>query len=71
VNDAKVSLDRQIACIKREVRMRERLYPIWIRDLKMPAADAERELDAMRAVLDTLKGIAECQGSLFPEDDES
>jgi hypothetical protein len=67
----KVSLDRQIACVKREVKMREKCYPGWIGDGRMASQTAERELDAMRAVLDTLRGIAERQGSLFPEDDES
>lgn len=62
-----ISLDDQLACVQREIRMRERVYPRWTATGKMTAAHAERELAAMRAVLDTLAALkpAEPQGTLL------
>ncbi len=54
-----VTLEAQIACIEREIAMRERIYPRWIRDHKLLAATAEVELSRMRAVLETLRGLAQ------------
>jgi hypothetical protein len=52
-----VPLSEQIAAVKREIALRERVYPRFIADGKMPAAKAGRELSAMRAVLETLEGV--------------
>jgi hypothetical protein len=52
-----VTLEEQIASIEREIALRERVYPRWIADKKMSAAKAEKEIDAMKAVLETLKGF--------------
>lgn len=52
-----VPLSDQIASVEREIAMRERVYPRFVADGKMPAAKADRELRAMRAVLDTLHGV--------------
>lgn len=62
-----ISLDAQLACVAREIKMRERVYPRWVATDKMTAAQAERELAAMRAVLDTLSALkpAEPQGTLL------
>lgn len=49
-----VSLEEQIACVEREIGMRERSYPRWVRDHKLLAITAELELTRMRAVLETL-----------------
>lgn len=55
------SLPDQIACVRREISMRERVYPRWVADKRMTQAHADRELAAMRAVLDTLNTLHEQQ----------
>lgn len=52
-----ISIDDQIACIKRELRMRQSVYPRWIGAGRMKQQDAERELRAMQAVLTTLERV--------------
>ena len=49
------TLDEQIACVKREIGMRARLYPRWVSAQKMAQAKADEELGCMRAVLATLE----------------
>lgn len=49
-----VSLPRQVECLEREVRMRERNYPRWVAAGWISQAKADGELAAMRAALDTL-----------------
>ena len=49
----------QIRCVKREIAMRESVYPRWVSDKRMTQEKAEAELAAMRAVLKTLEGIAD------------
>ena len=56
--DSPVPISAQIACVEREISMRLRVYPRWVADKKMTQAKADAELDAMRAVLATLKGLA-------------
>jgi len=43
--------DELIACVAREVRMRERVYPGWVARERMSAAAAAREIETMNAVL--------------------
>lgn len=50
-----VELDDQVACVRREIRMRESAYPKWIQIGRMTQAQADRELNTMRAVLATLE----------------
>jgi hypothetical protein len=47
----------QIACVRREIAMRERVYPKWVNAGRMKAEAAEREIAAMRAVLKTLLSL--------------
>jgi hypothetical protein len=51
------SLADQIACVEREIRMREQVYPRRVGDRKMKQEAADREIAAMRAVLDTLLAV--------------
>lgn len=53
-----VPIDAQIACVKREIGMRERVYPRWVAAKKMPQKKADDEIAAMRAVLVTLEQVA-------------
>ena len=55
----------QIACIERELTMRRRVYPRLLVAEKMTKETAEHEIETMRAVLKTLKNIAE--PPLIPE----
>ena len=50
------TLDEQIACVEREIAMRERVYPGWVRAGRMTQQKADREIETMRAVLATVRG---------------
>jgi len=54
---APVPIDRQIACVKRELRLRERVYARRVAEEKMTQTDADIELQAMGAVLETLERV--------------
>ncbi len=56
IEPREVPLEEQIACVEREIRMREQVYPRWVRDHKLLALTADLELLRMRAVLSTLQG---------------
>jgi hypothetical protein len=47
----------QLACAKRELTMRERVYPRWVANGKMSQAKADHETQAMRAIIATLDGL--------------
>lgn len=63
--DQHISTEQQIECVKRELRMREHVYPRRVADHKMTQALADRELAAMRAVLATLEALPKTQPGLF------
>jgi len=48
------SLDDKIVCLTRELRLRRRVYPNRVADGRMSAAEAERELLVMQAILSDL-----------------
>lgn len=50
----KVSLEEQVACVVREIGMRDRVYPAWVTSKRMSQEKADHEHAAMRAVLVTL-----------------
>ena len=51
------TLADQIACVEREIVLRERVYPRLITSGRMRRATADREIEVMRAVLATLQGM--------------
>ena len=53
-----VTLEQQIACVKREIAMRKAVYPKQIERGRLSRGAANRELATMEAVLDTLMGVA-------------
>ena len=53
-----VPIEKQIQCVAREIKMRERCYPRWVRQNRMTETEATRELERMRAVLHTLQELA-------------
>lgn len=52
-----LTLADQVACVEREIRMRQKVYPRWIGQGKMTQDKADHEIACMRAVLETLKGL--------------
>jgi hypothetical protein len=54
---ATATLTDQIDCVKREIAMRERVYPTWVDRRRMSQEQMDRELGRMRAVLRTLQAL--------------
>ncbi len=52
----KVTMQDAIKEIRREIQMRERLYPGWITSGKLSKAVAERQLARMKFALEVLEG---------------
>jgi hypothetical protein len=52
-----VPIDRQISCVKRELRLREHVYARRVSEGKMTQTDADVELQTMDAVLQTLERV--------------
>lgn len=52
-----VALADQIACVRREIAMRQRVFPRWVHAGKMTQADSDREITTMIAVLATLQEV--------------
>lgn len=52
-----LTIDDQIACVEREIRMRERVYPRWVGQGKMTQAKADHETAVMREALVTLRKV--------------
>jgi hypothetical protein len=48
------SLDDQIGAVKRELRLRNKLYPKWVSAGRMKPGEADREIRLMQAVLASL-----------------
>jgi hypothetical protein len=62
-----MTIGQQIACVRREIRMRKVVYPGLVRRSKMTQGDAIFELVAMEAVLATLLRIEQSEPlSLLP-----
>lgn len=49
-----ITLAEKIACIRREIGMRERVYPRWIDLGRITQAKADHEIACMQAVLEDL-----------------
>ena len=49
------SLSEQISSVKREINMREGVYPRWVSQNKMNQAKADYEIECMKSVLRTLE----------------
>lgn len=57
--DDAASIDEQIEEVSREIAMRERLYPGWVRTGRMTLHGSLRQLRRLRAVLRTLQAVRE------------
>lgn len=49
-----ISLTQRIECVKREIKMRQKVYAKKVEAGSMPQAKADEEIETMRAVLNTL-----------------
>jgi hypothetical protein len=47
----------QINEVKREIAIRQRVYPRWVADGKLTQAKADRQIEVMQAVLATLEPV--------------
>jgi hypothetical protein len=50
-----ITIKDQVSCVERELALRQRVYPRWVSERRMPQEKADREIQAMEAVLQTLK----------------
>lgn len=53
-DDTEVTLDQMVACVDREIKMRDKVYPRWVEQKKMLASTMMMELARMRAVRERL-----------------
>jgi hypothetical protein len=53
-----VTIADQMKCVRRELAMRQRVYPKWVEGKRYTQEQAEKELSAMQAVHDTLMEAA-------------
>ena len=63
-----ITIDEQLAEVKREIAMRNKVYPKWIEAGSLPRAKADFQILVMEAVLISLQEIARekaPQGGLF------
>lgn len=64
-----VTIDQQIACVKRELAQRRRVYPRWVASGQFGYTQqkADQEIAGMEAVLATLEGVkAEHESKVAP-----
>lgn len=55
----RIPIEDQIACVRRELAQRRRVYPRLIKNESMTKDEAEKELHRMEAVLNTLIWLQE------------
>jgi hypothetical protein len=51
------NLAEQIACLEREIVLRRRLYPSWVRAHRLSQPKADREIACMEAALASLRRL--------------
>jgi len=51
------TIDDEIACAERELRLRRRVYPRWVEQGKINQDKAEREIDLMKRILKRLAQV--------------
>jgi hypothetical protein len=54
-----MTIKEQLDCAKRELSMRERVYPRLVSQEKMSKEKADHEIACMKAIVATLKPLAE------------
>jgi len=56
-----ITIDQQIAEVKREIGMRERVYPRFIEQKRITQAQADERITILQSVLETLERIRDEQ----------
>lgn len=56
-----VTIERQIACVRREIGLRRRVYPRWCAAGRITPETAQAEVEAMQAVLATLERLRDAE----------
>ena len=59
-----ITLDEQIAEAQRELALRRKLYPAWVKSGKLDAGEAYHQLQAMQAIVRTLQRLDKEQRQL-------
>ena len=59
------ALNELVECAERELRMRKRVYPKWVSQARMSAAEANREIDLMAEIVRRLRMQMPEQDGLF------
>jgi hypothetical protein len=47
----------KLACLEREIKLRERVYPRWVGGGKMSQDKADREIAVMKAIADDYRPV--------------
>lgn len=62
-----ITIESQIACVRREISMRRKVYPRWVSAGKMTQDEADRQIATMEAAMATLESVrAERQAKVTP-----
>lgn len=69
-DDTRIPIETQVACVKREIAMRLKVYPRLVKSGKMTQAEVDQELAEMGAVLKTLEPMRE-QADMFRAPDDA
>lgn len=56
-----ITLTDEIECVRREIKMRRRVYPRWIETKRMTKLQADREIETMEAVLARLIALHQAE----------
>lgn len=64
---AEPTIEDQMLCVAREIKMRRRVFPRWVEAKRMTQAQADREIETMEAVLRSLDKLKQppAQGGLL------
>lgn len=52
-----ISIVDQLSCAKRELAMRQNVYPKWVRDGRMTQAKADDEIECMQSIVASLEKL--------------
>lgn len=68
-----IALTEQLACARRELRLRTTCYPRWVAQEQMTEREAQRQIAAMTAIVRTLERLVQAeakarQPTLWAED---
>ncbi len=71
MSDAPITLDQQIAEVRRELAIRQRVYPKWVESGRMKKDAADTSLTALQAAHDSLVALKEPTPHMIIQGDEA